>query len=74
LGEARRLRADVDREQRMAKTALDQRLQADQVEKDADLHIKRARKYVKRLERARLEVDARITVLSRSPGKVRASF
>jgi len=69
LGEARRLRADIDREQRMAKTALEKHLHAES--KDVESQAKKARKYVKRLERARLEVDARISALSRSPGKVR---
>jgi len=56
----------------MAKTALDRYLHSDEVDKENDMQVKKARKYAKRLERARLEVDARITVLSRSPGKVRS--
>jgi sorting nexin-25 len=70
LGEARRLRADVDREYRLAKTELDGTSSLDRADHDAEKDVKRTKKYLKRLDRARLEVDARITVLSRSPGKV----
>lgn len=66
LGEARRLRADVEREQRAAGATL-----AKEVAIGDDERIKRGRKYVKRLESARGEIDARILVLSKQQGGVR---
>lgn len=65
LGEARHLRADIEREQRIAKSALDEA-----VELGNEARIKFARKYVKRLERARLEADHRITALHGSAATV----
>ncbi|ORX36019.1 PXA domain-domain-containing protein [Kockovaella imperatae] len=61
LGEARHLRVDIEREQRAAKSALDEA-----IESNDELRSKIAKKYLKRLERARLEVDNRITALSGS--------
>ena len=72
LGEARRLRADIEREQRLAKAALEKTTQEAEGNKDADGQLKRAKRYVKRLERARTEVDARILILSRPNGKTSA--
>ena len=69
LGEARRLRADIEREQRLAKVGLESE-RRDQHDKTAEVSLKRAKRYSKRLERARLEIDARIATLSNMNGKV----
>lgn len=58
LGEARRLRADVDRELRSARAA--QRMASKEEEKTS----RRAVRYVHRLERARWQIDRRIMSLS----------
>lgn len=58
LGEARRLRADADRELRSARAA--QKPAASDMDKDA----RRAVRYVHRLERARWQIDRRIAHLS----------
>ena len=42
--------------------------------KDAEARLKSARRYVKRLDRARLEIDARLAVLSRQQGQVSWRF
>ncbi|BEJ14621.1 hypothetical protein CspHIS471_0403880 [Cutaneotrichosporon sp. HIS471] len=58
LGDARRLRADVDRELRSARAA--QKLTGSEMDKDG----RRAVRYVHRLERARWQIDRRIAQLS----------
>ncbi|BEI83708.1 hypothetical protein CcaverHIS002_0403120 [Cutaneotrichosporon cavernicola] len=58
LGDARRLRADVDRELRSARAA--QKLAGSEMDKDG----RRAVRYVHRLERARWQIDRRIAQLS----------
>ncbi|ODO11762.1 hypothetical protein I350_00546 [Cryptococcus amylolentus CBS 6273] len=69
LGEARRLRADVERELRVAKVAFTE--DARKVAagdgpkgKDGDKETRRNRKYVERLEKARMDIDTRIDMLS----------
>ncbi|RXK40287.1 hypothetical protein M231_02401 [Tremella mesenterica] len=62
LGEARRLRADIERESRHAKS-----MQMDSERSEGvrdDKQVKRLIKFVQRLERARISVDARIQVLT----------
>jgi sorting nexin-25 len=62
LGEARRLRADVERELRnVSSVATDQ---------TNDKDVKTKGKYVERLERAKSHIDERILVLSGEPSKV----
>ncbi|GFZ43633.1 hypothetical protein JCM24511_01353 [Saitozyma sp. JCM 24511] len=64
LGEARRLRADVERELRAAKLAgADEKVKAE-TGKDAERRLRRAKKYEGRLEKARSHIDARIGLLS----------
>jgi sorting nexin-25 len=64
LGEARRLRADVERELRAAKLAgADETVKAE-TGKDAERRLRRAKKYEARLEKARSHIDARIGLLS----------
>ncbi|KLT41918.1 hypothetical protein CC85DRAFT_292390 [Cutaneotrichosporon oleaginosum] len=58
LGEARRLRADVDRELRAARAA--EQMTVNDMDKDR----RRAVRYVHRLERARWQIDRRIAQLS----------
>jgi sorting nexin-25 len=70
LGEARRLRADVEREQRFTNTALEKDYMASSDSKDLDTRIKSARRYIKRLDRAKVEIDTRIAVLTRQQGTV----
>ncbi|ODO07280.1 hypothetical protein L198_00859 [Cryptococcus wingfieldii CBS 7118] len=69
LGEARRLRADVERELRVAKVAFTE--DARKVAagygpkgKDGEKETRRNRKYVERLEKARMDIDTRIDMLS----------
>jgi sorting nexin-25 len=62
LGEARRLRADVDRELRNIGLVT--------VDSTNELENRNKRKYEQRLERARLHIDERIAVLSGESRKV----
>lgn len=62
LGEARRLRADVDRELRTARGAL--KRAAGENEERREKAIRRAERYIHRLERARTHIDRRIVALS----------
>ena len=73
LGEARRLRADVEREQRGATAALDDEVRRAGEGKEAETRLRTARRYAKRLERAKLEIDARIAVLLQQQGRVSVS-
>ena len=70
LGEARRLRSDIDREYRLAKVEYEKQLAQEKNLAPEEVELRRARKYVKRLSRAKLEVESRIDVLSKSAGKV----
>ncbi|WVR05972.1 hypothetical protein IAU60_003000 [Kwoniella sp. DSM 27419] len=72
LGEARRLRADVERELRSAKLAAVEKHSNKDTLKDAEKDTHRVDKYVGRLERARVAIDARIAMLSGRPGKTAA--
>ncbi|WWC86349.1 uncharacterized protein L201_001222 [Kwoniella dendrophila CBS 6074] len=74
LGDARRLRADVERELRSAKLALSEELRAGHAGKEGDKKLKRAQKYVERLDRAKIDIDQRISILSGQPGKARPSM
>lgn len=60
LGESRRLRADVDRELRAARSG---KFTATAGE-DRDRALRRVQRYIHRLERARGQIDRRITLLS----------
>ncbi|KAI9635186.1 PXA domain-containing protein [Dioszegia hungarica] len=64
LGEARRFRADLDRETRVAQAALNDEELKESGGKEGERVLKRAKKYVQRLGRASAQVDARIGVLS----------
>ncbi|ORY33714.1 PXA domain-domain-containing protein [Naematelia encephala] len=64
LGEARRLRADVEREQRAAKVTLETEEASHSRGQERDLQLKRAHKHVARLAKARIEIDKRIAILS----------
>ncbi|KAK8866014.1 hypothetical protein IAR55_001165 [Kwoniella newhampshirensis] len=70
LGDARRLRADVERELRSAKLAHAEESRKGRVGKDAERRLRRVRRYVERLERAKGDIDVRIGVLSGQQGKV----
>ena len=70
MGEARRLRADVERELRGAKTSLEGQIKRPIVGRDAELNLKRATKYIQRLDRAKLEIDATIAALTTQQGQV----
>ncbi|WRT64244.1 uncharacterized protein IL334_001175 [Kwoniella shivajii] len=72
LGDARRLRADVERELRSAKLVLAEETRQERSVKEGDKRFRRAEKYVRRLERAKSDIDARIAVLSGQPGKILA--
>ncbi|OCF73903.1 hypothetical protein I204_05748 [Kwoniella mangroviensis CBS 8886] len=74
LGDARRLRSDVERELRSAKLALADRLRQGQNSKEGDRKLKKAEKYVQRLERAKIDIDRKIEVLSGQPAKPRQSL
>nr|XP_019049329.1 hypothetical protein I302_03111 [Kwoniella bestiolae CBS 10118]OCF28259.1 hypothetical protein I302_03111 [Kwoniella bestiolae CBS 10118] len=69
LGDARRLRSDVERELRSAKLALADELRQGQSSKEGDKKLKRAEKYVQRLERAKVDIDRKVEILSGQPGK-----
>nr|ODO02731.1 hypothetical protein L204_01470 [Cryptococcus depauperatus CBS 7855] len=62
LGEARRLKADVERELRSAKLVLAKESRLSGTKEPESL--KRARKYVERLEKAKGDIDLRIITLS----------
>ncbi|OCF31087.1 hypothetical protein I316_07218 [Kwoniella heveanensis BCC8398] len=69
LGDARRLRADVERELRSAKLALAEQRNQEGAGKDGDKKLRRSEKYVHRLDKAKVEIDARIASLSGQGGK-----
>ncbi|WVF70538.1 hypothetical protein IAT40_005329 [Kwoniella sp. CBS 6097] len=69
LGDARRLRADVERELRSAKLALAEETRSGGSDKDGGKHFRRAEKYVHRLEKAKIEIDARIASFAGHHGK-----
>ncbi|WVQ85251.1 hypothetical protein IAT38_007416 [Cryptococcus sp. DSM 104549] len=70
LGEARRLRADVERELRSAKLVhADESRKGGEGGKEDEKRLRRAKKYVERLERARVDIDARISALSGGQSK-----
>lgn len=62
LGEARRLRADVERELRNISLV--------SVDPSNEVEVRSKRKYEQRLDRARLHIDERIAVLSGESRKV----
>ena len=64
IGEARRLRSDIERESRIAKLALDEAFTHNAGGKKGEIQLKRAKTYAKRLDRARLEVEYRINALA----------
>jgi sorting nexin-25 len=64
LGEARRFRADLERETRVAQAALHDEELKESSGKEGERVLKRAKKYAQRLGRASAQVDARIGVLS----------
>ncbi|WVQ62101.1 uncharacterized protein L199_000239 [Kwoniella botswanensis] len=74
LADARRLRSDVERELRSAKLALADELRQGQNSKEGDRKLKKAEKYVQRLERAKIDIDRKIEVLSGQPAKPRHSL
>nr|XP_019014818.1 uncharacterized protein I206_00904 [Kwoniella pini CBS 10737]OCF53599.1 hypothetical protein I206_00904 [Kwoniella pini CBS 10737] len=69
LGEARRLRADVERELRNAKLALADEVRLGESDKDGDKRLRKAQKYVQRLDRAKVDIDLRVATLSGQPNK-----
>lgn len=62
LGEARRLRADVDRELRNVSSLV--------IDNTNEKDTRTKRKYVERLKRAKFHIDERISVLSGETSKV----
>lgn len=62
LGEARRLRADLNRELRSARAA--QKIAATITDAQGDQALRRADRNIRRLERARTHIDRRIVALS----------
>ncbi|WVQ97384.1 hypothetical protein IAU59_004496 [Kwoniella sp. CBS 9459] len=69
LGDARRLRADVERELRSARLALAEESRMGRTGKEGEKSLRRAGKYVHRLEKAKIEIDARIASFSGQHGK-----
>lgn len=65
IGEARRMKVDIERESRNAKMLLEKEESNAEGSKDSERSMKRAKRYVGRLERARNQVDAKIDVLAK---------
>ncbi|WWC58463.1 uncharacterized protein I303_101005 [Kwoniella dejecticola CBS 10117] len=74
LGDARRLRADVERELRTAKLVLADEVRREENGKDGNKILRRAQKYVQRLERAKVDIDHRVGLLSGQPNNPRSSL
>lgn len=65
LGEARRMRSDIDREYRRARASFgDATMRAREAGEDNEKEIRRIERYLHRLERARGQIDRRIQKLS----------
>lgn len=74
LGEARRLRVDIERAQRQAQSDMDKEVSMEDGAKVTESDLRRSKKFLKRMERARLEIDAKIRSFTGSGAKVNSSL